>query len=112
MPRSSGTLSQSQSSVAKVPRSGRAGPSQSQSQTQARPSGSQQVAAGPSQQENGSDDADLDQMVINMVKTILNLSANKHLIKKPDLVKNALAGNSRLFPKIIDQVTNELAEVR
>lgn len=71
---------------------------------------SSQSATQPAQNETAAD-ADLDQMVINMVKVILNLSVNKHPIKKPDLVKNALAGNGRLFPKVIGQAMNELSDV-
>lgn len=50
-------------------------------------------------------------MIINLVKVILNLSVNKHPIKKVDLVKNALGGNSRIFPKVIEQAKRELADV-
>lgn len=96
MPRSSGILS-SQQPIAGTSQSGR-------------PSNSGQQRERGSQQE-GCQDGEQDQMVINLVKAILNLSSNKHQIKKPDLVKNALGGNSRLFPKIIEQAKRELTEV-
>ncbi|XP_062562300.1 non-structural maintenance of chromosomes element 3 homolog [Armigeres subalbatus] len=105
MPRSSGILSSQQS------RNNRSEPSQSQS---ARPSTSGQQERGRTssqQQQDGTDDVEQDQMVINLVKAILNMSCNKHQMKKPDLVKNALGGNSRIFPKIIGQVMRELTEV-
>lgn len=104
MPRSSGVLSQT--STSRASRS-RADPSSSQA---ARPSSSQQRAP-PSQQNGAADDAELDQMVINLVKVVLNLSVNKHPIKKVDLVKNAFAGNSRIFPKVIEQAKRELTDV-
>lgn len=56
-------------------------------------------------------DSELDQFVINMVRTILNLSVNKHPIKKTDLVKNALGGNGRIFAKVIGPAMNELSDV-
>lgn len=56
-------------------------------------------------------DPDLDQLVVNTVRVVLNLSVNKHPIKKTDLVKNALGGNGRVLPKILPQVISELAEV-
>nr|XP_019534000.2 non-structural maintenance of chromosomes element 3 homolog [Aedes albopictus] len=107
MPRSSGTLSQTSAARGGPGPSNRAGPSQSQS---ARPTGGSQKPP----QENGSSssvDVELDHMVINLVKTVLNLSVNKHLIKKADLVKNALGGNGRLFAKVIEQAKEELADV-
>lgn len=74
---------------------------------QARPSQQRETAS----QQNGTDDSEHDQLVINLVKVILNLSVNKHPIKKVDLVKNALGGNSRIFPKVIPQVMSELTDV-
>ncbi|XP_058443679.1 non-structural maintenance of chromosomes element 3 homolog [Malaya genurostris] len=56
-------------------------------------------------------DSELDHLVVNMVKVILNLSVNKHLIKKADLAKNALGGNSRAFSKVIGPAMTELSEV-
>lgn len=98
MPRSSGVLSQ-QPSTSRQNRS-RENPSP-------RPGTSQ-----PQQNGATDDDPDHDQMVINLVKVILNLSVNKHPIKKVDLVKNALGGNSRLFAKVIPQAMSELTDVR
>lgn len=54
---------------------------------------------------------ELDEMVISMVKVVLNLSVTKHPIKKQALVKHALAGNGRAFAKVIERATNELAHV-
>ncbi|XP_055546187.1 non-structural maintenance of chromosomes element 3 homolog [Wyeomyia smithii] len=84
-----------------IPSSSRSHPSRSQ---RAEPSSSETPAVAAV-------DPELDQHVINMVRTILNLSVNKHPIKKIDLVRNALAGNGRLFAKVIPQAMNELSDV-
>ncbi|XP_055616171.1 non-structural maintenance of chromosomes element 3 homolog [Toxorhynchites rutilus septentrionalis] len=56
-------------------------------------------------------DPDVDQLVVGMVKAILNLSVNKHPIKKADLVQSGLGGNGRMFAKVIGQAISELSDV-
>ncbi|XP_055618115.1 non-structural maintenance of chromosomes element 3 homolog [Toxorhynchites rutilus septentrionalis] len=56
-------------------------------------------------------DSEVDKLVVSMVKTILNLSVNKHPIKKTDLVKIGLAGNGRMFTRVIGQAISELSDV-
>lgn len=56
-------------------------------------------------------DPDLDQLVVNTVRLIMNLSANKHPIKKTNIVKNALSRKGRVLLKILSQVISELAKV-
>lgn len=81
------------------------------------PSGSRQTqrnrSFGESTQTQGATqaDPDFDEYVVNTVRVVLNLSVNKHPIKKTDVVKNALAGNGRVLPKILPQVIAELEDV-
>ncbi|XP_058819187.1 non-structural maintenance of chromosomes element 3 homolog [Topomyia yanbarensis] len=96
MPRQS-RASQPSSSSAGGPREPRG--------SQLNPSSSQASQSAPTV------DGELDQLVVNMVKVILNLSVNKYPIKKTDLAKNALGGNSRAFPKVIGPAMTELSEV-
>ncbi|XP_050079071.1 non-structural maintenance of chromosomes element 3 homolog [Anopheles maculipalpis] len=55
--------------------------------------------------------ADESHLVRNMVKTILNLSVNKSIIKRSDISHIALKGDARLYNRIIPEVIDILREV-
>uniref|UniRef100_A0A182NEH2 MAGE domain-containing protein n=1 Tax=Anopheles dirus TaxID=7168 RepID=A0A182NEH2_9DIPT len=50
-------------------------------------------------------------LIVNMVKTILNLSMNKSVIKRTDISSIALKGDSRLYNRIMPEVEDILQEV-
>ncbi|XP_053677629.1 non-structural maintenance of chromosomes element 3 homolog [Anopheles nili] len=50
-------------------------------------------------------------LIVNMVKTILNLSINKAVIKRTDIINIALKGDIRLYNRIIPEVIDILREI-
>uniref|UniRef100_A0A182LVI6 MAGE domain-containing protein n=1 Tax=Anopheles culicifacies TaxID=139723 RepID=A0A182LVI6_9DIPT len=50
-------------------------------------------------------------LIRNMVKTILNLSINKSIIKRSEISNIALKGDGRLYQKLIQEVEDILKEV-
>ncbi|XP_058056547.1 non-structural maintenance of chromosomes element 3 homolog [Anopheles bellator] len=50
-------------------------------------------------------------LVNQVVKAILNLSCNKAIMKRADIIKLALKGNGRMFGKLFNEVNNALKEV-
>lgn len=82
--------------------------SQSQNRRSSRSSQNQ------SSQSNGSEDSiaeNYDENVTTTVKFILNHSANKHPIKRSDIVKECTNGDAKMFQQILSVVQNHLKSV-
>uniref|UniRef100_A0A1Y9HAC7 MAGE domain-containing protein n=1 Tax=Anopheles farauti TaxID=69004 RepID=A0A1Y9HAC7_9DIPT len=73
-----------------------------------RPSQSQTQQSNESVSAASLDEAHL---ITNMVKTILNLSMNKSVIKRTDISSIALKGDSRFYNRIMPEVLEILREV-
>lgn len=55
--------------------------------------------------------AELKVFCLKILKYILNNSASKNSIKKADIVKHCLNGNSKVFPRVFKSACEQLADV-
>lgn len=57
------------------------------------------------------DEAELQDLSIRIMKYFVNNSITKYSIKKSDIVKHPLNGNSKIFPRAFKSACNQLADV-
>ncbi|XP_052867396.1 non-structural maintenance of chromosomes element 3 homolog [Anopheles cruzii] len=79
---------------------------QSQSQSQLQTSQENQSSSPDSQATQNNT-----HLINQLVKAILNLSCNKAIMKRADIIKMALKGNGRMFGKLFNEVNDLLKEV-
>lgn len=77
-----------------------------------RPSQSQSQRSSTADRPNATQEVDEAHLITCMVKTILNLSINKSIIKRSDISHIALKGDSRLYTRLMPEVLFELESVK